>query len=470
MNTRFPRAVLAFVAAAIHPAIAAAQPTNTGGGERPDLSALRDEVRALRAELEQQRAASPPVAPAPAQDTPKPLGSEAYWPWVVPPEGISIGAYLQSQYESHEDSQDQLQQGGIPLNQDRFSIRRMRVNLTGEWQYAATSIELDANTTSGPQVDLRKAEASLQYRPDRRRPPILMATLGLFDIPFGYELVESPRTRWFMERSVASRAWFPAEPDLGVRLAGALGFFRWTIAAQNGEPLGEKSPFVLQDPNKGKDVVFRFGFDTPLGNDTQLAGEVSALRGQGFHPGTDATTSSIQWHDVNEDGVIQPYELTPIPGSAAAPSQNFDRWAVGADARMHYRWWPGVLKIYAEVALAQNLDRGLYVADPIVTSIDQREFAFYAAAIQEVTRWGVVGLRYDYYDPNFDAFDKRGGKLIPFSEAITTISPLVGLVLPDRARLLLQYDVIRNALARDATGVPTTLKDNTFTLRLQVQL
>src|ERR1019366_7150136 len=94
--------------------------------------------------------------------------------------------------------------------------------LLGDWEYAAIAVEIDANTTSGPQVDLRKAEASLQYRPDRAKPPVLMATLGQFDTPFGYELVESPRTRWFMERSQASLAFWPAEPDLGVRLAGAL--------------------------------------------------------------------------------------------------------------------------------------------------------------------------------------------------------------------------------------------------------
>ncbi len=142
---------------------------------------------------------------------------------------------------------------------------------------------------------------------------------------------------------------------------------------------------------------------------------------------------------------------------------------------MNFRSALGVTKVYAEFVLAQNLDRGLYVADPIATGVDQRELGFYAGAIQEVTRYGVIGLRYDYYDPNSNAFDKRAGSLIPFSEAVKTISPLVGLVLPDgerdeRARLVLQYDVISNAFARSQLGVPTSLKDNVWTLRLQVKL
>jgi hypothetical protein len=394
---------------------------------------------------------------------------------VLPSEGLSFSGYLQSQYENHQDSQDQLNQNGQTLNQNRFSVRRARVSATGEWEYAAVALELDANTTSGPQVDIRKAEASLQYRPDRKKPPIVMATMGLFDAPFGYEIVESPRTRWFTERSVASRAFFPAEPDLGVRLAGALGFFRWTIAAQNGEPLGEASPFVLQDPNDAKDVIFRFGFDDSPLRDLHLAGDLSALRGRGFHQGTLPSGSSLQWHDANEDGLVQQAELAGVPAQAGSPSQSFDRWAVGADVRMHVKTWLGVTKLYAEFVLAQNMDRGLYVADPISTGLDQRELGFYVGALQEITRYGVVGLRYDYYDPNSNAFDRRGGALVPYSEAIKTISPLVGLVLPDgekgdRARLLLQYDIISNAYARDATGVPTNLQDNVWTVRVQVTL
>jgi hypothetical protein len=388
----------------------------------------------------------------------------------LPPDGISFGAYLQSQYTSSQSSQDQLLQGGALINKNRFLIRRARVSLIGDWEYAAIAVEIDANTNSGPQVDLRKAEASLQYRPDRSKPPIVMATVGQFDTPFGYELVESPRTRWFMERSQASLAFWPGEPDLGVRLAGALGFFRWTIAAVNGEPLGEATPYVLQDPNSAKDVIFRFGADSAPRSDFQIAGGVSALRGTGFHPGTDATKSGVQWQDANDNGLIDSSELQPIPAQNATPSQNFQRWAVGADLRLNYRWALGVAKAYGEFTLASNMDRGLYVADPIVSTLDQRELGYVVGVTQEILGYGVVGLRYDYYDPNSNAFDNRLGRLIPSSSAIKTWSPLVGLVLPDRARLLFQYDVVHNNLARNTVGVPTNFPANAWTVRLQVQL
>jgi hypothetical protein len=441
-------------------------------GLRSDVDALREEVKALRAQVESSKLSppAPPAAEPKAPPPPRPLGSEAFWPWVTPPDGLSGGGYLQSQYESHQDSQDQLAQGGALLNKDRFLIRRARVSLLGDWEYAALALEIDANTTSGPQVDLRKAEASLQYRPDRSKPPILMATFGQFDTPFGYELVESPRTRWFMERSTASQAFWPGEPDLGVRLAGALDFFRWTISALNGEPLGEKSPYALQDPNAAKDVTFRFGFDALPREDLHIAGGISALRGRGFSPGTDATKSGLQWQDLNDDGIIETIELTPISAGVATPSQNFDRWATGADLRAQYRSSLGVTKLYGEFMLGSNMDRNQYFANPVLSKIDQRELGFYVGVTQDITPYGIVGFRYDYYDPNSNLFDKREGLLLPYSEAIKTASPLVGLQLPDRARLVFQYDIVRNALARTALGVPTDLKANVWTIRLQVQL
>jgi hypothetical protein len=297
-----------------------------------------------------------------------------------------------------------------------------------------------------------------------------MATIGQFDTPFGYELVESPRTRWFMERSQSSQGFWPGEPDLGFRLAGALAFFRWTISAVNGEPLGEKSPYALQDPNASKDVIFRFGFDTLPRADLQIAGGVSALRGTGFDPGQDATKPGLQWQDQNDNGIVDPGEIMAASPAVARPSQNFQRWAAGADLRLNYRSALGVTKVYGEFLLGSNMDRNVYFADPIKTAIDQRELGYYVALLQDLGSYAVVGFRYDVYDPNSNLFDKRQGLLVPYSEAVKTASPLVGLTLPDRARLVFQYDVVRNALARTAQGVPTDLKANVWTLRLQVQL
>ena len=388
---------------------------------------------------------------------------------------FTVTGYVQSEFQTSQASEDQLGQGGVLLNRDRFTLRRARVRIDGDYKYAALQMEADGNTKSGPEFRILHAFGTLKLPGADRSVPIAAVTLGLFDTPFGNELTESPRLRWFMERSTASQAFYASEPDVGVKFHGGIGFVRWDIALMNGEPLGNKNGFPGLSPHAAKDVLFRIGVDTHPRDDLAVSGHISALRGKGFHPGTDATKATIQWKDANEDGAIQLSELSGVPATSATPSQLFDRWAVGADLQVQLRTALGITSFNGEFVIANNLDRTLFVADPIVTGVDSRELGFLLGITQEITKWGVVGFRFDHYDPNANFFDKRGGKLIPTSQAINTFSPLIGLVLPDpnlkdRARLLLQYDIIKDKLARDSQGIPTDLKNNVLTLRLQVTL
>jgi hypothetical protein len=397
------------------------------------------------------------------------------------PAGVALDGYVQSQYEAHQDSQDQILNGTY-LNQDRFLVRRARLRFDAQWQYSELTFELDANTVKGPIVTIRRAEATLVFRngaydgkvvrhsPREDAPPLAALTIGVTDIPFGFELLDSPRERVFMERTQGSQALFPSEPDVGVRLWGGAGFFRYQLALFNGEPLSDTaSKLPGQDPNAAKDFVARVGVDTTPFKGWRLMAGVSALRGSGFHAGTDATKNGLTWTDTNENGSIDLGEVTPVPGAAATPSVSFDRWGVAGDLEL---WIPtaiGRSMIYGEATMASNLDRGFYPADPVITGVDIRELAYYGAFVQEVTPYGLAGFRVDVYDPNADLFDGRKGRLIPTDAKVTTFSPVAGLVLPGHARLLFQYDFVRDHLGRDARGVPADLANDRWTLRLQVQ-
>ncbi|HEX7481825.1 MAG TPA: hypothetical protein VF331_28720, partial [Polyangiales bacterium] len=363
-------------------------------------------------------------------------------------------------------------QSGALLNQDRFVLRRGRLRVTRDWEWAQILVELDGNTTRGPTMRFQKAEVSLIYgrSKDKDQPPLAQLTFGELDTPFGFEVVYGPKYRWFMERSTASRALFPSEPDVGARLSGGFGFARYSIAVTNGEVLDEKSGLGLQDPNKNKDVTARFGAQAKPTEDLVIAGGVSFNAGRGFHPGTPASKSVLVWQDANQDGTVMQTELSGLAGAAAEPSRTFSRWAVGADLQVLLHTKLGWSMLYAEAVAASNLDRGLQVADPISTGGNVRELGYYVALTQEITRHAVVGFRYDVYDPNSDVLDSRAGKQVPISQQITTYSPLIGFVLPDHARLLLQWDIVNDYLARDARGVPTDLKNNQLTLRLQGML
>jgi hypothetical protein len=126
--------------------------------------------------------------------------------------------------------------------------------------------------------------------------------------------------------------------------------------------------------------------------------------------------------------------------------------------------------VYGEAYVGSNLDRGLLIADPVATGTNIREIGWYVAYVQEITRYGLVGLRVDAYDPNGDATTQLGGALLPRDQTITTWSPLVALVLPDRARLLFEYDHILNHEGIDWRGVPADLPKDQLALRLQVEM
>lgn len=441
-----------------------------------DLDAQDARIRALEKTVQKltaERAPAPsapsaPPAPAPAAPT-APAAPAA--PASPEPPPVTVSGYVQTQFEAHQDSRDELRQGGALWNQDRFVLRRARLRAEREWDYTSMLLELDGNSVNGPSFGVQKAEASAQWRGGRAAPdgPLVKVTMGVFDTPFGAELVESPRKRFFMERSLASRAFFPAEPDLGVRVSGEAGWLRWAVAMVNGEPLGAKSGYPLQDPNAGKDVVLRAGVDAPLGAGVELATGVSLLNGRGFHKGTPATKSSVQWRDANEDGQIQSTELTPLFGLAPTPSQSFERWLVGADARLRVRSRWGTTQLTAEASAGTNMDRGLYVADPVGAGVDVRELGYQLGVVHELPAWGAFGARMDFYDPNADFLDRQGGKLQPASQAIRTFSAMAALVV-SRARLVAQWDVVRDKLGRDERGVPTDLKNDVLTLRLQVEL
>lgn len=389
---------------------------------------------------------------------------------VLAPVGLVVSGYLQAQYESSQLSEDQIQQGGIPYNRDRFVLRRARLRVDGSWRYTTFALEIDANTVRTPTVGVRRAEGSLVWRnPDATRPPYAMLTVGLTDVPFGYELTEGNRRRFFMERSLGSVALFPGEPDLGVRLSGGVSFLRYALAVMNGTPLGDRVGANSYTFTAAKDVLGRIGVDTGTARaGWNISGGVSFLAGTGFHPGTEATKSGVIWRDANENLTVDNGELVGVPARAATASETFSHWAVNADLQARFRSWLGWTRVYGEFTLASNLDRGVLVADPVTAGNDVRQLSGYAAIVQDVTRFGVVGFRWDYYNANTDLLDNRRGALIPADAGVHTLSPLVGFSWPDRARLLFQYDVILDSAGRDERGVPRDLANNQWTLRAQV--
>lgn len=383
--------------------------------------------------------------------------------------GVTLTGYAQLQYITSELSEDQVRQSGAPQNRDQFQLRLARLRLDGGWGWAGVALEVSANTVAGPYIGLVRAEALLVWRnPAEGAPPYLVLTGGLQEIAFGRELPESTRRRLFFERSAGSQALFPGTTDLGLRLSGGVAFLRYAVAVMNGVPFVDRAGASYEVNTRAKDVLGRLGFEAGgRAGSWQLAGGASFAAGTGFLRGRPATPAGVQWRDTNENGVIDPGELVGVPAQAATPSETFSRWAAALDLELRVRTWLGVTTLAGEAVVASNLDRGLFVSDPLAQGHDVRQLAGYALVTQEVRGYGLVGFRWDYYNGNADALDSRRGVAERSSQELHTLSPLVGVQAFDHLRLLAQYDVVIDHLGRDARGVPIDLPNNQLSVRLQ---
>jgi hypothetical protein len=419
------------------------------GAEREQRA---EEVIALREKLEKAQAAlkKPPV-------------SASYT-------GVGLTGYVQADWGIwRQSSEDEVNTSTLaPLNDERFMIRRARLKTTIDREYVGGALELDGNTVNGTTARLINAEASFKLPGEEGAPvPLAMATIGLFKIPFGFEVLQSDRDRLFLERSLTEQALFPGEYDLGARIQGGWRFARYAVAVQNGDPLGEKA-FPGRDPNAAKDFVMRLGVDTPIVDTVAVAAGFSYLKGTGFHRGTPATKATIQWNDKNEDGAFTPDEIVTVPGVAATPSQNFDRFAYGADLELTVKIPDfGVAMLYGEIYYAKNLDRAKLVADPFgPLGRDAREFGAYGAGLLQIGEYATVGARYEMYNPDRDSTNPSK-PLVPTDLSYSTLALVAGFGTPN-GRVVLEYDHNTNHNGRDLMGLPSSLKDDTLILRGQV--
>ena len=433
--------------------------------QKTDLEGLRAHLTTQAAEERALREKSDATITARVDETDRRL--EETPPVRTKSTGVALSGFVHVDMALRQSSEDELNGStGDPLNEDRFSIRRARLRATIDDQFVSGALEIDGNTTKGATARLIGAEVSLKLPPPAGADvPIVLGTLGLFKIPFGFEVLESDRDRLFLERSTFVRALFPGEYDLGARIAGGWRFLRYAIAAQNGEPIGERA-FPTRDPNAAKDITGRLGFQASIVEGIGLVLGVSGVKGTGFHKGTPATKTTFTWQDRNEDGRFQTGEIVLVPGVSSTSSQNFSRHALGIDARLLLNLPRlGQTAVYGELVLANNLDRGLLPADPLAgAGRDLRELGYYVALTQELGGHVSVGVRYDLYNPDRDSSVTEQARPVP--EQLTYKTVALTAALRGRAgRLIIEYDVNRNHQGRDLAGLPTNLKDNVFAVR-----
>jgi hypothetical protein len=154
-----------------------------------------------------------------------------------------------------------------------------------------------------------------------------------------------------------------------------------------------------------------------------------------------------------------------IPGASAVPSQNFSRFGYGADLRLGVNQPVlGSTIFYGEVYWAKNLDRNILPADPIAFGRDYREMGLYLGLTQDLGPHAIVGIRYDYYNPDADSVNQVMGVTGSSSTSYQTVAFAAALRAP-AGRLIAEFDLNRNHNGRDLQGNPANLASNAFMLR-----
>jgi hypothetical protein len=356
-----------------------------------------------------------------------------------------------------------------PLNTERIDVRRAHLRVDASKSFVGAAVEVDANTVHGSQVQIIAAEVLVSLGgPDPRTFPTLLLSLGLTRVPFGYETLQHDLLRPFLEQSTVVRALFPGSYAPGLRGRGAYRFLRYDVAVMAGEPIGAAA-FAVQSPSHSVDYLGRFGIEVEIASGISLDAGISGLDGKGFHPGTPTTKDQLVWRDDNADGIVQLPEIQIIPGTAGEPSSAFRRFAFGGDAHLSWRLPFALLVAGGEFIWSQNLDRALFIADPVATGRNQRGTGFSASAVlQDLPYKLAAGVRYDRYDPDADAADANGGLRVPFDAGVSTLALMASVRLETVMRILIEYDRNHNAFGRGANGAPASLAADALTARAEL--
>ena len=381
--------------------------------------------------------------------------------------------FVQVDFLWRQISIDELSDGDRePLNETGFLLRNARLGFDADWRYFGITAYADL-FSNGQGVRPATVDAHLHYPGKDGKPPLVQLRAGLLRVPFGFENHnQNDVQRFFGERTLVSHAFMPGLFDVGAALSGHVWAFDWSIGVYNGQPMGAPG-FGYRDPNAAKDYVGRLRLSGLLFPNFHAAVGTSLLTGKGFSAGTGPTKDSFVWVDLNEDGRVTLAELLPVPGAAGRPSENFQRWGVGADLQLRtYLPRIGEMMVYGEFLLGNNLDRAVAVADPVGLGRDQRGIGWYVGLSQSLTRYAMIGLRYDDYRPNLDALELFDGTQVITRSRFQTIATAAAARVYAgqfmRARVLLEYEHQRNTLGRDASGRPAQLPNDTLRARLEV--
>jgi hypothetical protein len=273
---------------------------------------------------------------------------------------------------------------GITTNNDYFRIRRARLKIELEPVESARLVfEIDPNLAGGIDsatgTPARNVEADgiAHWSEDAET----VFGMGIFKIPYGWEVLQSDADRPFIERSWWEQNATPGEFDTGAKAYTTALDHRLTVnlAAVNGTTEGEKTFSLLPSLTNGKSGVARVNYNFGI-------------------------------FDIGTSGY---YGQGAEVSIASLAFKEFPREAWNLEAGLHHHFLAmGQTRLLGEFNMGQNMDRGVKYGAlglpglPATANIpngsvtNRNEIGGFVRLEQDITRWATLAFRWDYYSPD----------------------------------------------------------------------
>jgi hypothetical protein len=402
---------------------------------------------------------------------------------------LKLSGYIQVQYQIADSAGQQSYNGGnFPSGTDkRFAIRRGRI----KFQYDSQPCEKGWSTSQYVlQFDVTEKGLAIKDAYLKLTDPYigwLSLTAGMQNRPFGYEIGLSSSMRETPERGRMSQILFPGERDLGFMLTiqgPKISRWNWLkLEAGVFNGTGARGPGLdASDFDKFKDYMGRIGFSkSTIDERIKYGAGFSAYYG-GFR----IDSVNVWQNGADSNGVASFTKLSKAidnyNGGRIGSRNMAKRNYLGVDAQFSIDWMPGITTLRGEYIWGEQPGFSSTTASPANTNSSDiyiRKFnGAYFYFLQNILQSPFqVIVKYDWYDPNTDVKgDDIGKKVTSESKALNSTDiryDTWGFGLAYRwdanVKITAYYDVVKNETTKNISAYQSDLKDNLFTLRLQVK-
>ncbi len=391
---------------------------------------------------------------------------------------LKITGWIQAQLQFADSSGQQSYDGGnfAPNVDKRFMIRRGRIRFGYTNQNSDYVLQINLTERGINLTDLfaKVTDPWTKW---------FALQAGLFNRPFGYEIQQSSADRETPERSRFTQILLPNERDMGAMLIIEApkkskwnglkimgGFFNGTGIPSNGDYYTK--PFV-NDFDVFKDFIGRISYNKGFKED-----KVKFGLGLSHYNGAVRQFNRTVYSRLQTDGagvfgwVAEDSTKNNLKGKGAG------RIYYGADAQFSVKSPAGTTTLRGEYIFGLQPGTASVTTSPAFepkTATYIRPFnGYYFYFVQRIMKSKhELVFKYSVYDPNTkvagDLIGKPGSGLNAADLKYTEIGFGYVNYFNDNIKFMLYYNLIQNETTKNLFGYSKDLKDNSFTIRMQVR-